>query len=178
MLALPGLGAERGLEPLSLRDLGLGDDLLLEDHGRLDHEELLALVCRSGVAVRGAPSGLDVADGALEDFPLVLLLLFLLLAVGGLEVEAGLALDDETGSEGQLARGGFVALITLVPTALFCLKGQGSRHEATTLLHKVVNLLVDLLIPLQQLTHQLFFMLLLLHLIIDVILQKLLLVEL
>lgn len=93
-------------------------------------------------------------------------------------MEAGLALDDETGSEGQLARGGFVALVALIPTALFWLKGQGSRHEATTLLHKVINLLVDLLIPLQQLTHQLFFMLLLLHLIIDVILQKLLLVEL
>lgn len=153
MLALPGLGAEWGLEPLSLRDLGLRDDLLLENHRRLDHEELLALICRSGVAVGGAPSLLDVADGALEDFSLMLLPIFLLFAVGGLEVETGFPLDDETRPEGQFAGGGFVALIALIPTALFSRKGQSSRHEATTLLDKIIDLLIDLLIPLQQLTH-------------------------
>lgn len=153
MLALPWLGAEWGLEPLSLRDLGLRDDLLLENHGRLDHEQLLTLVCRSGVAVGGAPSGLDVADGALKDFPLMLLLLFLLFTVGGLEVETGFPLDDETRPERQFAGGGFVALITLISTALFSRNGQGSRHKATTLLDKIINLLIDLLIPLQQFTH-------------------------
>lgn len=81
MLALSWLCAERGLEPLRLRDLSLRNDLLLEDHWRLDHEELLALVLRTSIAVRGTTARLDVSDGALEDFSLVLLLLLLLLAV-------------------------------------------------------------------------------------------------
>lgn len=158
--------------------MGLRNDLFLEDHGRLYHEELLALVSRPSVAVRGAPSRLNIAYGALKDFSLVLLLLVFLLAVGGLEVKAGLAFDDEARSEGQFTGGGFVALVPLIPTAVLDRKRQSRRHEATTLPDEVIDLLVDLLVSLQQLAHQFLSVPLLLHLIVHVVLQKLLFIEL
>lgn len=175
MFALSWLWAEWGLEPLGLRYLGLRDYLLLEDHWSLDDEELLALVLGTSVAVGWTAAGLDVSDGTLEDFPLVLPF-FLFFTVWWLKVETGLSLDDETRSEGQFAGCRLVALITLISTALVGWEWYFCGYESAAFLDEVVYLLVDLLVSLYEFVHQLLLVLLLLHLVVYVILKELFLV--
>lgn len=167
------------LEPLGLYHLGLRNDLLLKDHRRLHNEQLLAFILRS-ITVRRSPPRVDIFDSFLEYLQLPALVLLLLVTVRrGLDVETRLSFgNDEAGPERDLARS---RLVPFVSTALvegsrgWC---QVGRNVGAALLDKAVDLLVDILVALHELTHQFSSVLLLLQFIVDVVLEELFFVEL
>ena len=163
-----------GLQPLRLRDLHLGDDVVLEHHRRLYHEQFLALALGSVGGVRGAAAGVVVLDGAFEGWGSFGIGVLVVSARAGLKMKARFALaDDEAGAERDFASDGVAAFV-----ATAFVEDEGRWEADGGLADVVVDLGVDGSVALDELGEEFLLVLLLLEVVIDVVFQKLLLVQL